>query len=153
MAGLRIEVQPPSVVRLNRTLRPQMVVSLPGDLACDFVTCTIETASGQPVGDILVGGTNANSPESVARPSQSGSSTASRRGRQYSIFYGLSITEVGRFRLKVHATVASTEAGVYVAQATSEEVEVIDGKVAKTKLGTYGRLSSFVHTPLPPTPF
>ncbi|KAK8081283.1 hypothetical protein PG996_000064 [Apiospora saccharicola] len=134
MPGMVIDIQPPSVARRGRVMRPQMVVSLPGDTVCSFVHCTIQTAGGAPVGDIMQGGTQANVPESINPPQQSTSSRPARRGRQYSIFFNLSIHEVGRFVITVHASCTNDEGGQYVDDVTSEVVEVIDGKVAKTKL-------------------
>ncbi|KAK7949477.1 hypothetical protein PG988_016116 [Apiospora saccharicola] len=113
MPGMVIDIQPPSVARRGRVMRPQMVVSLPGDTVCSFVHCTIQTAGGAPVGDIMQGGTQANSTSS--RPA--------RRGRQYSIFFNLSIHEVGRFVITVHASCTNDEGGQYVDDVTSEVVE------------------------------
>ncbi|KAK8026375.1 hypothetical protein PG991_003431 [Apiospora marii] len=134
MPGMVIEIQPPSVVRRGRALRPQMVVSIPSDMECSFVHCTIESAGRTAVGDILQGATHANIPESLNPPQQSTSSSSSRRGRQYSVFFNLSIHQVGRFVLTVHATCTTNETGQFVDEVTSDVVEVIDGKVAKTKL-------------------
>lgn len=135
MSGIVIHIQPPKKARRNRWFDRQMVVSMPADLAGCVVNCDIQSTAGHFVGNILEGGWHTNSPESLGPPARSGSSSSSRRGRLYSIFYDLKITQIGKFQLKIYASRNDDTGSTTVAEATSDEIEVIKEKPEKSKLG------------------
>ncbi|KAK8041700.1 hypothetical protein PG993_006223 [Apiospora rasikravindrae] len=137
--NMRIEVQPPDLVQSRQLMLPQMVVSIPHTVKCDFLYAHLFNMAGSPVANSMEGGAAAQMPREMEQGnthSGSSSSSSSAAPRLYSVFPNLIITHSGKYRIYVEATAMDYENNQTerTAFAYSHEIEVKRRPVAEARV-------------------